>query len=134
MQLLSWPTQSDPGERTHPLRQLYLAKCSMPDKGMAEILKALSSCKELQILDIENATFGETGHLLASAIRSWGDNQSLEVLNLAKSTISLDSSTELLKSLSSCKGLKSLLLGKTRLQGTGRHMARSIQYWGTELN
>ena len=115
-----------------PLRQLSLARCSMPDKGMAEILKSLSSCKELQILDIENATFGETGHLLASAIRSWGDNPSLEDLNLTKSTISLDSSTELLKSLWSCKGLKSLLLGKTRLQGTGRHMARSIQSWGAD--
>ena len=115
-----------------PLRQLYLARCSMPDKGMAEILKALSGCKKLQTLNIENATFGESGHILASTIRSWGDNPSLEVLNLAKSTISLDSRTELLKSLSSCKGLKSLLLGKTHLQRTGMHMARSIKSWGAD--
>ena len=114
-----------------PLRQLNLARCLMPDKGMEEILKSLSSCKELQILDIENATLGESGHLLASTIKSWGDNPPLEALNFAESTITLNSSTELLKSLSSCKGLKSLLLGKTHLQRSGRDMAQSIQSWGS---
>ena len=113
-----------------PLQELNLARCSIPEKGLGEIVKALSCCKELQTLNIENATFGENGHLLASAITSWGDNPSLEVLNLANSTISLDSSTKLMKSLATCKSLKSLLLGKTRLQGAGNPMAQSIQSWG----
>ena len=113
-----------------PLQELNLARCSIPEKVLGEIVKALSGCKELQTLNIKNANFGETGHLLASTIRSWGDNPSLEVLDLANSTISVDSSTELMKSLSTCKCLKSLLLSKIRLQGIGKSMAQLVQSWG----
>ena len=115
-----------------PLQELQMGRCSMPEKALGELLKSLSNCKELTSLDLEMMSFGEAGHHLAAAISSWGDNPSLEVLNLAKSTFSLDSGIELMKSLSSCKGLKSLLLGKTRLWRTGMHIARSIQSWGPE--
>ena len=112
------------------LQKLYLHKCSLPEKTSLEIVQSLTKCKNLIDLDLGGNNLSEGGLYLAQSIKHWGNNPPLQKLNLYNCLIRADQSTELLKSLSSCKNLITLNLGQNNLHEGGHYLAQSIRSWG----
>ena len=115
-----------------PLQKLYLHNCSLTAAASLDILQSLSSCKYLTELDLGKNKLGEAGHQLAQSIRSWGDEPPLENLYLHNCSLTAAASLDILQSLSSCKYLTELDLGKNKLGEAGHQLAQTIRSWGDE--
>ena len=113
-----------------PLKKLDLYRCSIPEQVWAELLQALSSCKQFTDLNLSDNVIGEAGRYLAQSITSWGDHPPLKTLYLQGCYIQEQVWAELLQSLSSCKQLTDLDLSRRTIGQAGRYLVRSITSWG----
>ena len=113
-----------------PLEKLYLGSCSLPEQVWAEVLQSLSSCKQLTDLGLSNNIIGEAGRYLTQSITSWGDNSSLQKLDLSHCSIPEQVWPDLLQSLSYCKQLTDLRLSNNIIGEAGRYLTQSITSWG----
>ena len=115
-----------------PLKLLGLHNCSLPEQVCAEVLQSLATCRNLTYLDLSNNTLGESGHHLAQAIRSRGNNPPLKQLTLDNCSLPEEVCAEILQSLSIFRNLIHLNLGKNTLGKSGRHLVESIRSWGDD--
>ena len=115
-----------------PLQYLYLHSCSLSVTASLELVQSLSSCKYLTELNLGENKLGEAGHQLAQTIRSWGNEPPLQKLYLFNCSLTATASLELVKSLSTCRNLTELDLGKNNLGDAGHQLAQSIRSWGDE--
>ena len=97
----------------------------------AELLKSLTSCKQMSWLDLSYNTIDYFGIYLAHSIASWGQNTQLQGLNLSYCSIPEQVWTELFQSLSSCKQLSHLNLWGNTIGEAGHQLVQSIRLWGT---
>ena len=116
--------------RVSPLQELYLENCSFQTNVSIELLQSLSTCSQLRVLALDDNKLGEAGYQLAHSIRSWGDNPSLSTLYLYNCSMHDKVSEELLKSLSTCKYLAYLDLGRNNLQTAGHQLVSLIRSLG----
>ena len=114
------------------LLELHLYNCSMLVKVTEELLKFLSTCKDLTHLDLGRNTLKTAGHHLVTLIRSWGDSLQLQELNIRNCKIPTDICSSLLQTLSTCKRLTILDLSKNKLGEAAHHLAESIRNWGND--
>ena len=117
------------GEAT-ALKELVLIKCSISEKVWAEILKSLSSCNNLSLLDLSENNIGEAGQYLARSIKFCGDTLGLEKLFLERCSLPEQVCTELLQSLSSCKELSHLNLSDNKIGEAGHYLAQLVSPCG----
>ena len=115
-----------------PLQDLDLHSCSLSVTASLELVQSLSSCKYLTELDLGENKLGEAGHQLAQSIRSWGDELPLQKLYLNGCSLTVATSVDLVRSLSSCRHLTTLDLGENKLGEAGHHLAQSIRSWGDQ--
>ena len=115
-----------------PLQKLYLYNCSLSATASLELVKSLSSCRHLTVLNLGENKLGEAGHQLAQSIRSWGDEPPLQELQLYNCSLTATASLELVQSLSSCRHLTALNLVENKLGEAGHQLAQSIISWGDE--
>ena len=115
-----------------PLQKLFLHNCSLTATASLELLKSLSTCRNLTELDLGKNNLGDAGHQLAQSIRSWGDEPPLQKLYLHNCSLTATASLELVKSLSTCRHLTVLHLGENDLGEAGHQLAQSIRSWGNE--
>ena len=113
-----------------PLKEIILYLYSMPESKWAELFQFTFTCKYLTNLDLWKCNVGEAGRYLAQSITSWGDNPSLQKLDLSYCSIPGQVWPELLQSLSSCKQLTLLHLSGNTIGEAGRYLAQSITSWG----
>ena len=116
----------------HHYKKLYLYNCSLTASASLELVQSLSMCKHLTELNLGENTLGEAGHQLAQSIRCWGDEPSLQKLNLLNCSFPTTASLKLVQSLSTCRNLTKLQLGGNRLEEAGLQLAQSIRSWGDE--
>ena len=109
-----------------PLEILNLNQCQMPEKACAAVLSALSSCKQMKDLQLENNTIGAAGVHLAESIQAWGPDPPLEKLNLQHCEMAEEACAAVFSALSSCKQMKDLQLHKNTIGAAGVHLAESI--------
>ena len=102
-----------------PLLELSLQACSMSQVAWNEVLQTLSHCKHLTDLNLSENFLGETGHNIAQAIRSWGDEPPLQKVNLNDCSLTAAASLALVQSLSMCRKLRALDLGGNSLGEAG---------------
>ena len=112
------------------LEQLFLHYCLIPVETSIPLLESLETCKYLTHLDFRRNVLGEAGHHLAKAIRTWGDDPPLQELYLYGCSLSPDASIALLQSLSRCKYLTHLDLGRNNLGKGGYLLANIIRSHG----
>ena len=117
-------------ENDPPFEELHLFDCLMPLKACTELVQCLSKCRNLTYLQLGKNFLGKVGHQLAKTISYWGDNPPLKQLHLYDCSISREVISGLLKSLSTCKCLTHLNLGKNLIGTAGYNLAQSITYWG----
>ena len=115
-----------------PLQELYLYNCSLSATASLELLQSLSTCRHLTSLNLAENKLGEAGHQLAQSIRSWGDDPPLQKLYLYNCLLSATASLKLVQSLSTCRHLTWLSLGKNKLSEAGHQLAQSIRSWGDD--
>ena len=115
-----------------PLQELWLGSCSLTATASLELVQSLSTCRHLIALDLGENKLGEAAHQLAQSIRSWGDDPPLQKLYLYNCSLSATASLELVQSLSTCRHLIALDLGKNKLGEAGHQLAQSIRSWGDE--
>ena len=115
----------------HPsLQNLYLSECSLSEKASLKLVQSLSSCKNLTDLDLAGNNLREAGLHLAQSITFWGNDPPLQKLYLSGCCMNTAVSKELINSLSTCKHLITLDLGKNMLAEAGYHLAKTIRSWG----
>ena len=115
-----------------PLQDLDLHNCSLSVTASLELVQSLSSCRHLTALNLGENKLGEPGHQLAQSIKSWEDEPPLQKLYLSNCSLSATASLELVQSLSSCRHLTALNIGKNKLGEAGHQLAQSIRSWGDE--
>ena len=98
-------------------QSISLLICKLPCEVLSHLLQQMSHCKQLRTLDLEDTTLGKAGLHLVQAIRSWGDNPPLQILNLGFCALSDNVCADLLQYLSTCKHLTSLILSGNTLTG-----------------
>ena len=112
------------------LEKLWPYNCSL--SPTASFLQSLSSCRQLTEVDLGGNKLGKSGHQLAQAIKSWGNEVPLQKLRLYNCSIEATASLELVRSLSTCRKLTALSLGENMLGEVGHELAQSIKSWGDE--
>ena len=115
-----------------PLQELWLYNCSLTAAASLALVKALSICKQLNRLNLRENNLSKSGHLLAQSIRYWGEEPALQKLWLYNCSISTSASLELVQSLTRCKQLTVLNLGKLNLSKAAHHLLESIKSWGED--
>ena len=110
-----------------PLKFFGLINCSMDTHLFTNVLQSLSSCRHLTELMLSNNTLSEAGYDLAHCIRSWGDNPPLQQLYLFKCLIPEQTCAKLLQSVSSCRCLTHLSLGRNTLGLAGQYLTQYIK-------
>ena len=113
-----------------PLQKIYLQNCSPTASATLQLVQSLSTCRYLMQLNLRENKLGEAGLKLAQSIRSWGDNPSLLKLHLHNCSMLVKVTAELLKSLSTCKHLTHLYLGRNTLKTAGHHLVTLIRSLG----
>ena len=98
-------------------QSIRLSRCKLPCKVLSYMLQQMSHCKQLRTLYLERITLDKIGLHLVRAIRSWGDNPPLQLLDLDSCALSGNVCAELLQSLSTCKHLTELNLSRNILTG-----------------
>ena len=104
-------------------QSIRLWKCKLPCKVLSHLLQQMPHCKQLRTLYLEEITLDKAGlhqihyRCLVQAIRSWGDNPPLQILNLESCALSGNVCAELLQSLSTCKHLNRLNVSHNTLTG-----------------
>ena len=116
--------------KEEPLLKFRLKECLMRQTTRDEVIKYLINCKHLTHLDLSQTYLGKSTDKLAQAMRSWGDEPALKELYLYGCSMPLDSSKELVQSLSACRHLTALDLRENVLVESGKHLALSIRSWG----
>ena len=111
-----------------PLQILLLMKCKMPQDASVDVVKSLSWCKHLTILDLSGNTLGDGGQHLAESIRLWGPTPPLEVLWLIDCEMPEGASVDVIKSLSACKHLTELDLSGNTLGHAGCDLTVNIGF------
>ena len=115
-----------------PLEEMFLKECEMPEEACAAVLSALSSCKQMKDLQLENNTIGAAGVHLAESIQAWGPDPPLEKLNLQHCEMAEEACAAVFSALSSCKQMKYLWLNNNTIGAAGVLLAESIRAWGPE--
>ena len=115
-----------------PLQGLELFDCSLSVAASLELALSLSTCRHLIKLDLGGNNLGEAGHQLAQSIRSWGKNPPLQELHLYACLLPMGACRELVQTISNCRGLTHLQLGKNAVQGAGKHLAEFIRSLGDD--
>ena len=113
-----------------PLELLYLRNCSIPSDICGDILKSLSQCKLLALLDLGGHNLGNQGKLLAEIMKNFGSDPGLKRLYLPNCSIQEEDCTEMLKFLPSCKHLISLDLNGNKVGKAGIHITKTIENMG----
>ena len=119
-------------EDESPLRELSLNDCSLPTTASLKFVQSLSKCKHLTILNLSGNILREVGHELVQSIRSWGNDPPLQQLSLHSCSLPVHAAVELAKSLSTCRKLTHLDLGRNNLGEAGNHLVMSIRSWGNK--
>ena len=101
-------------------------------KVTEELLKSLSTCKDLTHLDLGRNTLKTAGHHLVALIRSLEDSSQLQELNIRNCKMPMDICSSMLQALSTCKRLTILDLSKNKLGEAGYHLVQSIRSWGND--
>ena len=124
-------------------QSIELSNCTLPCEVLSHLLQQMSHCKQLRKLILEGNTLDKAG-LLVQAMRSWGDNPPLQLLNLESCALSGNVCAELPQFLSTCKHLTSLNLSRNTLTGClssfvpdphpGLHKLKDILLIDTALN
>ena len=114
------------------LQQLWLYNCSLTAAASLELVQSLSTCRKLSVLGLEENILGEAGYQLAQSMRSWGYEPMLQQLWLYNCSLIATASFELVQSLSMCRKLTTLNLGKNMLGEVGHQLAQSVRSWGDE--
>ena len=109
------------------LEKLYLYDCSFPEDHCAAILKSLSSCKQLTILDLSNNKIQNAGKDLADSIKQWGVNPPLQVLDLRNCGLHEDDCAELLQSLLGCVNLVQIDLSENNIGKASTYLIEIIR-------
>ena len=127
-------SQSDPGEMNPPLLKLHLHNCSMLVKVTEELLKSLSTCKNLTHLDLGRNTLKTAGHHLVTVIRSLGDSSQLQELKLIRNCkIPMDVCSSHVTSVClHAKGSLSLISPKISWVKLDIILQQSIRCWGND--
>ena len=99
------------------LEYLDLHQCSMPEQVWTEIFQSLSTSKNLRALNLSKNTLGESAKHLAKLVETWGDNSTLQYLDLNDCLIPTNVSQQLLQSVSSCGYLKQLQFSQNSATG-----------------
>ena len=115
-----------------PLQQLILENCSMLGHSASELVKSLFTCRHLIVLNLGENQLGAAGYNLAHSIRSWGKVPPLKELYLHSCSMPENASKEVVQSLSNCKSLTHLELGRNILGEAGQYLAESIKSWGDD--
>ena len=97
-----------------PLQKLLLYYCSFTEAASLALVQSLSTCRQLTALDLRGNSLGEAGHQLAQSIISWGEKPSLQKLYLHNCSLTEPASLALVQSLSTCRELTVLNLGKNK--------------------
>ena len=105
-----------------PLQNLWLHNCSLSASASLELVQSLATCRHPIKLDLRENKLGEAGHQLAQSIRSWGDEPPLQELWLYNCSLTGTASLELVQSLSTCRNLTALDLGRTNLDQAGNNL------------
>ena len=92
-----------------------------------ELVKSLSTCRHLIVLNLGENWLGAAGYNLSNSIRSWGEVPPLKELYLHSCSLPENASKELVQSLSNCKSLTHLDLGRNILGEAGQYLAESIK-------
>ena len=114
------------------LQELWLYNCSLTDDASDELVKSLSTCKQLTVLNFGENNLRKCGYQLAQSISCWGDAPPLKELWLYDCSLAVSASFEIAQSLVKCKLLTKLDLGGNNLSEAGYQLARSIRSWGNE--
>ena len=115
-----------------PLQKLWLQDCKMPEDVCGSLVKGLSTCKQLILLDLSGNTLSAAGCHLVESITSWGPDAPLQKLWLRDCKMPEDVCGSLVKGLSTCKQLTNLLLSGNTLGAAGCHLVESITSWGPD--
>ena len=115
-----------------PLQGLLLRGCQIPENVYGEILRSISSCKDLTYLDLSSNTVGGSTHHLVESIKEMGPNPPLQGLWLRNCKITEGVCGRLLKTLTSCRNLIHLDLSGNILGIAGSHLIDSIRSWGDD--
>ncbi len=114
------------------LEILYLDQCEIQEEASKAVLSALSTCKQMTNLHLDNNTLGAAGDCLAKSIQAWGPEPPLAILGLDHCEMPEEAWSAVLSALSSCKWLKILWLARNTLGAAGAHLSESIRGWGPE--
>ncbi len=98
----------------------------MPEEACAAVLSALSSCKQMKDLQLENNTIGAAGVHLAESIQAWGPEPQLKILYVSQCEMQEEACAAVLSALSSCKQMKDLRLHNNTIGTAGVLLAESI--------
>ena len=114
------------------LQELYLYNCSLSATASLELVKSLSTCRNLIRLNLGENKLREAGNQLAQSIRSWGDEPPLQELCLHNCSLTASASLELVQSLSRCTHLTELSLGENKVGEAGYQLAQLIRSFKDE--
>ena len=114
------------------LKKIGLHYCSIPFYASGELAQSFSKCKHLTHIFLSGNKLKENGKDLALSIRSWGNYPPLQQLFLHECSMPLQATRELVQSLSTCRKLTHLDLGRNNLGEAGHDLAHSVQSWGYE--
>ena len=109
-----------------PLQQLRLVNCGMVEEVCDEVLKSLSTCRNLTHLDFGGNTLGLVGKGLAELIKNLGVNPPLQQLRLNNCSIPEEVCSNILKSLPACQHLSHLDLSGNDVGNAGKHISEII--------
>ena len=115
-----------------PLQVLWLFNSSLSATASLELVKSLSTCRNLIRLNLGENKLREAGNQLAQSIRSWGDEPPLQELCLHNCSLTASASLELVQSLSRCTHLTELSLGGNKLGEAGYQLAQLIRSFKDE--
>ena len=107
-----------------PLQSLYLDNCSIPEEHCSAILQSLHSCTHLTALNMAENNIGAAGNI------QWGFNPPLQQLSLNKCSITEEVCGKIMKSLETCKNLKTIDLSFNTVGESACQLAKSIRQWG----
>ena len=113
-----------------PVYYFILDDCDIRPPGSLELMKALSSCRNITYIGLARNSIGSAGaKFLAKSIRSWNSGRNSSLLDVTLCGCDIDSSgcIELIKSFSSCRNLKYLDLNGNPLGGVFKTLAASVQ-------
>ena len=112
------------------LKKLGLSDCSFAEDQCAAILKSLSLCKQLTVLDLSKNKLVTSGKHLADSIKKMGINPPLECLYLNSCGLHQDDCAALLQSLLECINLREVNLSGNNIGESARHLSKVIKTCG----